>query len=439
MSSNKKSINYKLLIFDGRFPESNFKGFRAIEFESYLNKIENSYIVNIPTGIKDDDYHIGRDSTAYIENTSEYISSHPEYANKFIEFGSKNSQKADLAYILFLNETFTVLDYLEAHNIPFVFCLYPGGGFFVDKSKSDEKLKRIFLSPLFKQVIVTQQYTKDYIIRKGLCDESKITLKYGGFSQLEKKDTLSRKYYPQDKNTFDICFVAFRYVEFGLNKGYDLFIETAKILSEKISNIRFHVVGNWDKKEIDISMLGNKIIFYGTQNSDFFSDFFSNMDIFLTPNRPLQFGSQFDGFPLGADAGYSGVPIFTSDELNMNRDYLFGKEMVKIPLDALQISNIIIEYYNDPKKLIELSIFGQKKIQDLFDTFNQIEARLNIFETAINSTFEPKKLTQYDKYFLVKFKYKRNLVFIKRKASKKFKLLRSSVLVRKGKKSDNKN
>ncbi|MDD4854708.1 MAG: glycosyltransferase family 4 protein [Sulfuricurvum sp.] len=430
--NNSASTEYKLLIFDGRFPESNFRGFRAIEFESYLNKVENSYIVNIPSGLKDDDYHIGRDSITYIQNTSKYILSHPQYANKFIEFDSKNSQKADLAYILFLNETFTILDYLETHNISFVFCLYPGGGFFVDKTRSDEKLKRIFLSPLFKQVIVTQQYTKDYILRKQLCDESKITLKYGGFSQFEKKDILARKYYPQDKNTFDICFVAFRYVEFGLNKGYDLFIDTAKILSEKISNIRFHIVGNWDKNEIDISTLGNKIIFYGAQNSNFFPEFFSNMDIFLTPNRPLQFGSQFDGFPLGADAGYCGVPIFTSDELNMNKDYLFGKEIVKIPLDALQISNIIIEYYNDPKKLIELSIFGQKRIQELFDTFNQIEVRVNTFEAAINSTFEPKKLTQSDKYFLVKFKSKRKIVFIKRKIYKKFKLVRLSVLARKG-------
>lgn len=428
MNNDKKISTYKLLIFDGRFPESNFRGFRAIEFESYLNKIKNSYIVNIPSGLKDDDYHIGRDSNNYIQNISKYISSYPEYTNKFIEFGSIESQKADLAYILFLNETFTVLDYLETHKIPFVFCLYPGGGFFVNRSRSDEKLKRIFLSPLFKQVIVTQQYTKDYLIRKQLCDESNITLKYGGFSQFEKKDILARKYYPQDKNTFDICFVAFRYVEFGLNKGYDLFIETAKILSEKISNIRFHVVGNWDKKEIDISVLENKIIFYGAQNSDFFPDFFSNMDIFLTPNRPLQFGSQFDGFPLGADAGYCGVPIFTSDELNMNWNYLFGKEMVKIPLNSLQISYIILEYYNDPKKLIELSIFGQKRIQELFDTFDQIEARLDTFEAAINSTFEPKKLTLRDKYFLVKFKSKRNLVFIK----KKFKLIRSSLLTRKG-------
>ena len=40
--------------------------------------------------------------------------------------------------------------------------------------------------------------------------------------------SISKSFYKKTKNTFDICFVAYKYMEKGLDKGYDIFIQVCK-------------------------------------------------------------------------------------------------------------------------------------------------------------------------------------------------------------------
>jgi glycosyltransferase involved in cell wall biosynthesis len=111
----------------------------------------------------------------------------------------------------------------------------------------------------------------------------------------------------------------------GLNKGYDVFIEVAKILYNLHgSNIVFHVVGNFDEKDIEVSELKDNIKFYGTRTTDWFPQFYANMDIIMSPNIPLHYimpevkKSFIDGFPTGCcvEAGFCGTVVFCTDTVN---------------------------------------------------------------------------------------------------------------------------
>ena len=241
----------------------------------------------------------------------------------------------------------------------------------------------IFGSPMFRRVLATQEFTRDYLLRKGLCAERDITTHYGGFVQYVQEDVRPRRYYPADKPTFDLAFVAARYMPRGMNKGYDLFLRTARTLCARHDDMRFHVVGNWDPDEIDVSDLGDRITFHGYLSAEELVELYTGIDVLLTPNRPLAFMKQFDGFPLGIDAGYCGVAVFTADELGMNRHYEEGEEIVRISLMPKEIAAVVERYYHEPEALRALARRGQARFQELFRRDDQIAARIAMFQSCL--------------------------------------------------------
>ncbi|MEP7092893.1 MAG: glycosyltransferase, partial [Flavobacterium sp.] len=193
------------------------------------------------------------------------------------------------------------LVWLEKYKIPFVFTLYPGGGFQVEDLISDQILQKVLASPQFRKVIVTQLYTKEYLIKNNFCEANKIEYVFGCVvPQLSLNANLSfKKKYP-DKETFDIVFCAAKYMSKGLDKGYDVFIALAHSLIKKYDFVRFHVVGGFDKEEIDVTLLDGKITFYGYQKFDDLNTIYQQMDVIVSPNKPFLYGKgAFDGFPLG--------------------------------------------------------------------------------------------------------------------------------------------
>lgn len=323
-------------------------------------------------------YGIANDQ--FIINKNGYLANYPDNGDKVRYLKEGVRYKAKLAYSFFLAETYVLLPFLNKNKIPFVFVLYPGGGFGLNNGSSDRMLKDIFSSRYFRNVIVTQDITKRYLIDKKLCDESKISYIYGGFVQFNKDEVVPKKYYKQDKNTFDICFVAAKYSDKGVDKGYDLFIDIAKRLADKIDDIRFHVVGGFDENDIDVLDIKSKITFYGYKTPEFLVNLYSSMDIFLAPNRSGQlFEGSFDGFPLGIDAGYCGVALFVGDDLNMNSDYIDKQDIVIINTDTDKTVDSILLYYNNKEDLYELSAKGCLKTQQLFNTNYQINERIKVF------------------------------------------------------------
>ena len=125
-------------------------------------------------------------------------------------FKRRTNVNTKLFYCVFISNLYNNLSWLEKFNIPFVFTLYPGGGFEVNNPEVDRKLRLIFSSSNFKKVIVTQFYTKQYLENNNLCDKDKICLIYGCVVPQKSLEInlQNKKYYLKDKDTFDICFCA---------------------------------------------------------------------------------------------------------------------------------------------------------------------------------------------------------------------------------------
>lgn len=380
-----KTVKGDFVIIDSQFPQKEPMAFRNAEINEYLSRVKNSAAYAMypmmPGPEAWFDHGYGVEKETFESNLRGYLDHYPENKQKIHLLDATKKYSFTLAYCFFLAETYTLLPFLEKNNIPFVFVLYPGGSFGLNNKKSDEMLKKIFSSQCFRSVIVTQKITKEYLERKKLCPKNKISYVYGGFVQFKKENVKPKKIYPKDKKTFDICFVAAKYSDKGRDKGYDIFIKVAKLLCSKTQNIRFHVIGGFDKDEIDTRELGSQITFYGYKKPAFLADFYSRMDIFLGPGRPFAlYPGNFDGFPLGIDAAYCGVALFVSDELNMNRLYKNGEDIKIIDLNSRKIADLILQDYNNPDSLYKLARKGMAKTQQLFDIDHQVDERISIFK-----------------------------------------------------------
>ncbi|SHH59605.1 Glycosyltransferase involved in cell wall bisynthesis [Sporobacter termitidis DSM 10068] len=363
----------KLAILDDYFP--NLKtGFRVSEFNYYLNRYLNCEVF----------------STRYDMHFDDYAAVYPQFKDRvksFTEFDWSGGSYA-LFYSVFLGNASSFYFVYEMTNTPFVFELYPGGGYWINDADVDAKLIKVLQSPLLKKVIVTQKMTYDYIINKGFVSPDKVAYIYGMVTHPEYFQAPAiKKYYKRDKSTFDICFVANKYMALGLDKGYHIFIDMCKKLAPMANDIMFHVVGGFDKTDIDVSEIENRITFYGPQDHNFFPQFYSGMDIVVSPNVPFLLipGKSYDGFPTGCciDAALHNVGVFCTDLLNQNEHFEHGKNIFIIPPDAGMIAGSIIEYYQDPEKLYLMSALGQTKFREVFDFNAQMSQRAAVLEQFI--------------------------------------------------------
>jgi glycosyltransferase involved in cell wall biosynthesis len=266
--------------------------------------------------------------------------------------------------------------------------LYPGGGFQIDDKTSNFKLKTVLQSPQFRKVIVTQQFTFDYLIKNKFCTSDKINFIFGGVvPQVSlKKDVSQKLSYLINKPTLDICFCAAKYMPKGIDKGYDVFIELAHLLNKKFDFVKFHVIGGFDKNDIDVSNLNNNIKFYGYQNFDNLNKIFKIIDIIVSPNKPFYLDKgAFDGFPLGTvvEAVLNGVVALLSDQLNQNNVFDNYKEIVIIESNTNKIEIEILNLINNPEKLYNLSENGRLKFVEVYSNQVQMKPRIELLENEI--------------------------------------------------------
>jgi glycosyltransferase involved in cell wall biosynthesis len=380
-----KAVPQKILILDDCFPNL-YSGFRIAEFNALLKYFPECEIITT--------------TPCYWQFKKNYLKRYPENKNRFFRSSSYVDYSAAAAYVLFINNAIDFLPLLERYRTPFAVGLYPGGGLNLGDNECDEKLHKIFSSPYFRKVLVDEINILSYLVDKKFCPREKIEYTYGNMSLIDYyRANLRKKYkYKEDKDTFDICFVAHKNSDAkqGKAKGYDVFIKTAKILAGIYPDIRFHVVGGGhDESAADIRELGDKISFYGTRSTEYFFDFYSKMDIILSPTRPsvLAKGS-FDGFPTGAciEAASCGVAIFSSDILNLNTYYELGQkkfyfndggDMIIINLEPKKICEKIGYYYKNYDKLYRLSENGKNSIHRLFGYEAQMPVRIKILKEII--------------------------------------------------------
>jgi glycosyltransferase involved in cell wall biosynthesis len=355
-------------ILDDWFPYL-LTSFRVSEFNCYLEALPGSRVYSC--------------DPAYAAHFQAYERAHPHLASRVRPWSPPRYLPGTAAYCVFINNASRFVPIMEKHGLPFAFTLYPGGGFHIDEEDNDRKLRRVFGSPCFRKVIVTQRITRDYLLSKEFCDPSEVEFVYGGVlpSDIHDAQSVPKKYCGGDKDTFDICFAANKYMPKGIDKGYDVFIEVARILSAEIEQARFHVIGGFGPDDIDVSDLGNRIRFHGVKYREDFVRVYDGLDLILSPNVPFrQYPGAFDGFPTGCciEAALSGVAVFATDCLGSNIALKDGEEIVIIPREARQIADIVCSYYSDLDTLYQLSANGQRAFAKVFGLEAQMAPRLAI-------------------------------------------------------------
>lgn len=373
---------YDLVIVDDIFPNS-ISSWRFEEFSTYLNLFK-SKICLFSTG-----HSLGalNEPKDVFEIIKDFRKKNPEFKNSVKVFQSHRKVRSKLGYFLFLDNANIFLNFFEKNKIPFVFTLYPGAGLMLDDHRTDLMLRRVMGSEFFKGVITTQNVTTEYLLKKNFCDISKINFIYGVVSpKIFLNLNIDNKIYFEN-GIMNICFVANKQMEKGRDKGYDVFIEAAKILVNKIDNVFFHVVGPFDEDDIEVIEIKNKIKFYGFIKPEDLPLFFSNIDLIISPNKPfiLKPGA-FDGFPTAAcsEAALNGVALAVTDPLKQNIYFKNDEDIIIIEADSNLITDKIISYYHNPEKLKRLAINGKIKFNNVYSIQNQMDKRIDFLTKNIS-------------------------------------------------------
>ena len=356
--------------------------FRYHEYISYLKEIDNMHIVS--SGLS-----MACLGTATLDEILiNFKRNNPTLSNKVSEYSHGMKWNAKLLYTVFLNNIYCIIEDIEKSGIPFIFTLYPGGGFGIDNKNSDMMLKRVTSSPFFIKVIATQKITYDYLITKGFCTPDQVEYIYGIVTPDDKinKEYTDKKHFGFEKETLDIVFGAYRYTPKGVDKGYDVFINVAKTLAKEINNVHFHVFGGFNENVIDVKELKNSITFYGSKNVDWFNEFFMDKDIMLSPNiHGKIYKGSFDGFPTGTctEAAFRETAIFCTDDLGLNQNYIDGQDLVIISHDQKEIVEKIKYYFEHPDVLRTIAQNGRQKVNMLYGYNAQILPRINLIKKKI--------------------------------------------------------
>jgi len=364
-----KTNRGRLLIFDDTFHWIG-SNFRIVEINAYLAHFPRSLVYTTTP-----DFFRKRRQYAQLYGW--------KMANRTFRYDPKAEYSGSFAFIIFLHNAHAFLPVLERCRVPFLMEMYPGGFFCLNNERSDAWLRLVCSSPMFRGVIVTTRISKQYLMEKKFCDEDKIHYMYGGVAGLPELRR-QRAQYPEDKRTFDICFIAYQQTPRGEDKGYDVFIAAAKILAKLSPIFRFHVVGTFSERVIDVSEIWDRITFYGPQTRAFFETFHADMDAIVSPCRPfvLEPGA-FDGIPTGCtgEAGACGVAMFTTDVLRLTEGIFHdGKDIVLIQPDPNDVVEKMMFYFQNPDLLRRIALGGRETIRRVLANELQVAFRVEMIE-----------------------------------------------------------
>lgn len=377
--SNEKKLD--LLIFDTIFPNP-ISGFRIAEFMSLLNHYDYSKIIVDPT-----DYNVLNQSKQQHISDLKVLKEKSELVYNKVQVGSIKELiniNTKLFYSVFLNIIYDCLPYLEKNKTNFIFTLYPGGGFNTKDKVALEKLKTVLNSQYFKGVIVTQDFTRNFLIENFNCPTDKIHYIFGGIIP-QNSININRKREYKKEGPLNICFCSAKYMDKGLDKGYDIFIEAAKLLLEDNCNVKFSVIGGFNEDDIPLGKYSNQFMFYGYKKYEELSEIFLEQDIIISPNRPFTLSDgSFDGFPLGAvvEAALNGVIPIVTDELKQNSHFT-ESEVIIIKPNAEDILRTIKKLIRHEKTVHSMSQNTQLKFREIYSHENQLNERLKILDQYI--------------------------------------------------------
>lgn len=377
---NKK---YDLIIFDNILPLS-FSPWRNFEFDWLVKSFDNSKIVSSLTGFKKFSNNVSvLDSRRKIS----YI--YPNLEKKLYLRSFFNGYNTNLFYCLFYDNLLANLPFLKKYKIPFVFTLYPGGGFLIDNSQVEKNLIEIFSLSNFKGVIVNQYFTKNYLESKFAINSQNILLVPGvpfNDKVFSDKVNFSKNFLHKLK----ILFMAQKNIDGGKDKGFDTFINISKILINRGYDISFEIIGNFDESDLDNEFYRSYYSFHGRLSENELSSVLNETHMIISPNKPffLKPGS-FDGFPLGTCviAGYFLNGLFLADFLDESKPtkWIDGENFCRLDEDFENNCKKIIFYLENREELKKISVKAREKIRNDYSFQNQIVPRVNLFKTILSN------------------------------------------------------
>jgi hypothetical protein len=369
-----------LLIFDDILP-TGFSPFRTLEYSHYLSFF-NGKLVSL------EGWHLWVSNESF-STALQQLPLDPDLKKRIVPFSLGAGAIGRLAYVTFLANAASLVPYFEGRQLPFIFQLYPGGGFQIGQAESDEKLRRVVLSDYCRKVIVTQRLSRDYIVDRIGCDPAKIDLIFGGVfeSRGDFDFHQEKKIFGRDKHTLDICFVAHKYGNDLVSKGYEQFARIAISLSRDDPRLRFHVVGDYSAADIALGEAEEKFTFYGRRESNFFTDFYPAMDAIISINRPFVLApGAFDGFPTGAciEAGFHGVLNCINDPLELNPVLVPGQDFLLLDFDEERSIARLRQLLDCPEELYRLAYGNWRKFRVVFGTDTQLWARTRLIASELS-------------------------------------------------------
>lgn len=370
----------RLVVLDDIFPVA-LSAFRIAEYNAYLDAFPDAEIRTTGTS-----FPVAGETRPVETVIADYERTFPRHAGRVAPLGPDVDLRGALAYTIFVNNAATFLPYLEQAGCPFVFTLYPGGGLQLFDRGSNQKLRRVFASPVFRRVITTQIVTQNYVVGR-YCRPEQTRFVYGGVLPTDRLlgDPVPRRRPGVDKATFDVVFVANKYMPRGEDKGYDVFVDAAHRLAGRHPDARFHVVGGFTAADVDVSALGDRITFHGTLPTAAFPDLYAGMDVIVSPNRASHLApGAFDGFPTGAciEAGLCGVVVVCTDPIGLNVA-LDDDELIVVDVDAAAIAERVSALHDDAGELARRSARTAAGFERVFSLERQMAPRLEVLREEL--------------------------------------------------------
>lgn len=371
-----------IVILDDFLP-SVLSPWRSYEFNEILREFPDSVVFSDLSS-----YYYFNSNKSFSENLETLGNFYPSLKNRVYKLKFFNFINHKIGYVLFYNNLVKYFDFFISNNLDFFFTLYPGGGFQLNDEKIDLSLKRICSNPLFKGVIVNQHVLKRYLIEKNICSAEKICLIHGVPFNLETLEAQVHNH-KDFSGSLKILFMANKYTQYGMDKGFPVFVEFAKLVLELDKLVKFHVVGNFKETDITNQELLPYFKFHGQLQETEFGKVLNYTHLVISPNAPFILSpSGFDGFPLGSSitAGFYNNAMFLTDYFNEStaEGWIDNCHFVRISPDSLDIFKKFIPYYNDREKLSSLAFNGKLKILDHFSKERQISPRIKLFKDLLN-------------------------------------------------------
>lgn len=306
----------------------------------------------------------------------------PLLPRRLVSFDPQVPFASKMAYVVFLDSAYRFVK--RWPHVPFVFTLYPGGGFNLYDRESDQKLSEVIRSETFRGVLATQPVTLRYLQKKGVPDQ-KIFYSYGVLIDLPGAKPSRR--WRAGETAIRIVFCAFKYTRWGRDKGLDLFVGAVEKLLERGISFEAHVVGNFGPGDCENkSHALRRIKWHGVLAGVQLEDLLTESHIVVSPNRPdVLAPGAFDGFPTASvmQAGMNGMLMMCTDPLNQGEGILLdGLHYVRIEPDAEHIAIRIEEIASNPERAAMISEAGSMRLRELLKPELQMSRRTEMITQA---------------------------------------------------------